>query len=330
MSIIAFSDADKIADDFLSLLHKHAISPPESTKIEDELLSVTRLLDVWKEPTLRTGIDQSQVLRAASGVVDLAAKVLACEPLADFIEFIPHLRLIAETKIRTASIGQNQKGEFGDDTGRKMAELYIACLAVHCGSSIKLDHPVNSKGDNPDLILTVDEAGRNSEKWAFAIKTVSSTRGQTIFERIEEGAKQINSPRCSADHGVVIINAKDALDHEKLWHPVTPFNSEGDAMNALKSQLASLAENANENRPQEDWDAIFTRRVVRPVLFMGQTIVSLPIQSGGRVATPLRMLFMYGANGSVDQRAHALAYSMNHYMQTIMDGVPSDGGSSPH
>ncbi|MEN6542177.1 hypothetical protein [Parvibaculum sp.] len=34
-----------------------------------------------------------------------------------------------------------------------MTELYVACLAMTFGSNIALDHPVNSKGDNPDVML---------------------------------------------------------------------------------------------------------------------------------------------------------------------------------
>ncbi|MEK7428820.1 MAG: hypothetical protein V4514_14340 [Pseudomonadota bacterium] len=40
-----------------------------------------------------------------------------------------------------------------DDAANKVTELYVACLAMTFGSNIALDHPVNSKGDNPDVML---------------------------------------------------------------------------------------------------------------------------------------------------------------------------------
>ena len=52
--------------------------------------------------------------------------------------------------------------------------------------------------------------------WALAIKTISSRSGQTIFERIADGAEQIDRKACIADIGIVIINAKSAIDHEAL------------------------------------------------------------------------------------------------------------------
>jgi hypothetical protein len=168
---------------------------------------------------------------------------------------------------------------------------------------VELDHPNNAKGDNPDVIFTVEETCvvQGPKRWALAIKTISSQNGQTIFERITEGAEQIDDHKCQADFGIVVINAKSALDHNALWNPSTPFPDLEAAINALRTQLQRLADSAAENRSQLEWDDLFKRRVVRPVIFMGQSLVSLPTTMHTRTPTPLKMLLAYGAQGVLIQ-----------------------------
>ncbi|MFI7720512.1 hypothetical protein ACIAM6_19310, partial [Acinetobacter baumannii] len=80
-----------------------------------------------------------------------------------------------------------------------MAELYVGCLAAHVGTNVILDHPTASRGDNPDIIFTVEETTTAvPRQWALAIKSISSRSGQTIFERIKEGARQIDDDKCPA------------------------------------------------------------------------------------------------------------------------------------
>ena len=208
----------------IDLLNRLGIQPPSTTSFEDELLSLTQLIEVAKNPTLVSGTNQIITLRAAAGVHGFAAKILSVETLPEFETFVPHLRLIAESKVLTSSFSQNVKSGYNDDTARKMAELYLGCLAAHLGTDVFLDHPTNSKGDNPDVIFTVEEDSDDSspETWALAIKTISSKSGQTIFERIKEGASQIDDPKCTADYGIVVINTKNALDHDILWENTFP------------------------------------------------------------------------------------------------------------
>jgi hypothetical protein len=187
MTLVPYSEAEDIGDRFFALLQKCGIDPPGATSLEDELLSLTALVEIWKDQTrISSRPNYDETMRAAAGVHDLAAKVLCAQNLPEFASFIDHLTLIAAGKIYT-TIAQNSVGDIRDDISRKMAELYIGCLAIHCGNNLALDHPTASKGDNPDVMLSY--AGR---RWALAIKTSSSQSGQTIFENIEEASKQLN------------------------------------------------------------------------------------------------------------------------------------------
>lgn len=311
MTLVPFHNANSVGDRFLDLLHQHGIDPASSSMIEDELLSLTQLIEVTKNPHLAVGNDRLRVLRHAAGLHDLAAKVLSIQDFPEFPKCLDHLRLISKSK-QEASVGQLQAGKVSDDTGRKMAELYVGCLAVHCGEDVEFDHPTSAKGDNPDVMFRY-----RKKLWALAIKTISTRSGQTIYERIKEGASQIDSAACPADTGMVVINAKDAIDHDALWEPA--YNDLDEVSIVMDNELARLAAAACQDRPQSEWDELFTGRVVRPILLLGQSVARLQTPSGQDIPTPLKMLRMFTAGGSIDDTAHELATALNHYMQTILN-----------
>jgi hypothetical protein len=331
MTYVPFATAHEVSDRFLALLHKHGIDPPAGSAMDDELLSLTQLIEVTKDPNLATGPNQVSILRSAAGIHDLAAKVLSVETILEFPRFLEHLRLIAEKKVPAASLGQNASSGPYDHTARKMAELYLGCLAAHAGTDVNLDHPTNATGDNPDVIFTVEEVciAKEAKRWALAIKTISSRQGQTIFHRIKEGAEQIDSVRCRADVGIVVINAKSALDHEALWNPTIPFPDLPAAINALRAQLEAFEKSAADQRPQSEWDDLFKGKVVRPIIFMGQSLVKLPTAAHAQTPTPLKMLKLYDAQGAGDPVAVGIAGSMNHFMQTVLQGIPGSAGQMP-
>lgn len=327
MTYVPFADANDVGDRFLALLSKHDIKPPSGSSLEDDLLSLTQLIEVTKNPNLAQGGGEVLILRAAAGLHDFAAKLLSVEPIFEFSEFLPHLRLIAEAKIAAASFAQNSPSAYNDDTARKMAELYIGCLASHVGTSVELDSPTNAKGDNPDVIFTAEDSDSSKppQKWALAIKTIGTKQGQTIFENIKKGAEQID--RCPADKGMVLINVKSVLDHDALW--ATVFPDLPSAISVLGAQLENLADNADENRSKDEWDAVFSGKAVRPVLFLGQTMVRLSTPAGQQTPTALKMLKAYGANGIFDPAACGLATELNHFMQIILRGIPGGIGFLP-
>jgi hypothetical protein len=196
MSLTSFENADDIVGRFLALLAKHAISPPPNSGIEAEMLSVTELLDLTKNPSAVVG--RPSLLAEAGGIFDLAAKVLAISSQPDFSTFIPHLRLFA-SQLPLASVVQTTPGAPTDDVHRKISELYLGTLAVHVGTNVALDHPSSSAGDNPDVMFDATrEKGGSKKRWALAIKAIGTTSGQTIFERISEASGQINASACPA------------------------------------------------------------------------------------------------------------------------------------
>ncbi|MGY3591456.1 hypothetical protein ACVIGB_008965 [Bradyrhizobium sp. USDA 4341] len=323
---VPFPHANAVGDRFLELLHKHGIEPPTGSAVEDELLSPTHLLEIFKKPALAAGVNEEKVLRNAAGIYDLAAKVLTVEPLQEFEQFVPHLKLITKAKVRVASLGQNASSEYDDDTARKIAELYVGCLVAHLGTQVSLDHPENSKGDNPDVMFTLTDANGETQRWALAIKSISTLSGQTIFERIADGVRQIEDPKCQADRGLVVINAKSAIDHQALWS--RDFKDLREAQSGLAAELIKIIAAASKDRSQGEWDQLFTGKTVRPIIFMAQTIVRLPTPVG-ILPTPMGMMLSDGAWGPIDSDGEFIAHQMNVFMQTIRLGEPGSIGQMP-
>jgi hypothetical protein len=256
-------------------------------------LAVTQLIEIWKNPTLVQGIaNESQIIQNAAGIHDFAAKLLSARTTPEFPQFDDHLNLIATGKLRT-TLSQITKNDPTDDASRKLAELYIACLAVHCGEDIRIDHPTNAKGDNPDILLSY-----GGNPWALAIKTPSwPGQGQTLFENIEKAAEQIE--RSTADRGIVVLNVKNIIDHQKLWDG--QFSTLEQAKDALKDEIAKVCDAADRDRPAEDWDGVFAgKKTVLPVLLMGQSVVLLPTAASDRTPTPLKMMVACGFDRPLD------------------------------
>lgn len=332
MTYIAFAAADSICDDFEALLKQNKIAVPVGSGLESEFLSIVDLFEILKNPNAVIDINcQMKSLRTASGIHDLAAKVLSTRNLPEFKQFIPHLEMIGDAKIGSGFIGQNSKGSILNDMPRKMAELYIGCLAAHVGKNVQLDHPINSTGNNPDVMFEYPcDSDSPVRTWALSIKTIATQQGQTIYERIKEGAGQINSPLCNADIGMVVINTKDAIDQEALLNPSVAFTTIEEAQKAMRDQLQSLVDAACKDRPQAEWDTIFRGKVVRPILFLGQALIILRSPDGkNSQPTSLKMLMAFGADGVCDTDGSAIAYCLNHFMQTIVMGVPGGIGKEP-
>jgi hypothetical protein len=310
MSFVAYQDAKEIGDRFLDLLSARGITPPTRSATESEMLSLVELLEIWRDP-VRAHDMPPHVIRQAAGLHDPAAKVLSSESLPEFNSFEKHLTMIGEAKAFT-TITQSTVADGRDDISRKMAELYVGCLAIHCGDQVSLDDPKEAKGDNPDVIFSYD--GRT---WAIAVKTlVSAKHGQTIYDNIYKAAQQINAS--SAEIGLIVINAKNVIDHDKLWSPEQQYVNVDQAVEVLTAELRRLADLAAKDRPDTDWNRVFSGKAAPPILFMGQSVACLPIGRAFRAPTPLKAMFAFDAGLEWDPVGEQLATCLNHWMQTLV------------
>jgi hypothetical protein len=168
------------------------------------------------------------------GFVDLAGKVVGVKDRPDFGQLVPHLQMLSKKTVL-----QNAASPVTDDAANKVIELYVACLAMTFGSNIALDHPVNSKGDNPDVML--DFRGR---RWAVALKTLHSRKPRAIYDNIKKAADQIEAS--AATHGLVILNAKNLLDYDALWPSPSVSYPEQLAIDLLQAQVGDIIKGLEE------------------------------------------------------------------------------------
>ena len=126
---------------------------------------------------------------------------------------------------------------------------------------------------------------------------------------------------------MVIVNCKGALDHDALWN--ADFPDLDAAIAALSAQLNGLAQNAAADRPPSEWDELFQRKVRRPVMFMGQSLVHLPTPAHEQTPTSLKMISVYDAQGPLDRVGAWIARMLNEFMQKILLGIPGDNGRLP-
>ncbi|MCW0366608.1 hypothetical protein NB699_001591 [Xanthomonas sacchari] len=317
MSFTSFKDAEQIVDRFITLLHSLGVNPAVGSKIEGELLSPLQLL----ESTRNLGglADRPELLADAGGMYDFAAKLLAIATQPEFSLFIPHLRLF-EAGEQFATAIQPKQGDARDDVNRKLAELYLGALAIHFAFDVDLDHPVNSKGNNPDVMFTIRREGHPDSRWALAIKTVSSHAGQTLFENVQKAAKQIDATACTADRGMVVINLKNAIQYTSL-DQVT-YTSLDEALALLRTQIDTLITAAEKDRPADEWEPLFAGRVSPLVFYFAHAVVRLRLPGGLEVPTILKMAKIANPLGRSDEVGECIALKLNHWMQQILRGIP--------
>jgi len=258
MSYPSFERAAEVVDQFIDLLAEHGVELNLGSTAEGEALAMIDIFDMWKNPARRPS-DPRPIARAAMGFVDLAGKVVGVKDHPDFGQLVPHLQMLGKTTVL-----QNAASKVTDDAANKVIELYVACLAMTFGSNIALDHPVNSKGDNPDVMLDF-----RGQRWALALKTLHSRKPRTIYDNIKKAADQIEAS--PASHGLVVLNVKNLLDYDALWPSPNVSYPEQLAFDLLKAQVASIIHGLEEIAI-EDWQEALalSRKAALPIVFIGQ------------------------------------------------------------
>ncbi|MBX3711861.1 MAG: hypothetical protein KF800_07870 [Lysobacter sp.] len=324
MSFTYFEDADAIVNRFIALLTSLGINPATGSKIESEFLSPLQLLELTRDGGNLA--DGPQLLTDAGGMYDFAAKVLAVENQPELKSFYPHLRLFEEGGDFATAV-QPKQGDIRDDVNRKLAELYLGALAIHFAFDVELDHPKNSKGDNPDVMFTIRREGHEDSRWALAIKTVSTNSGQTLFENIQKAARQIDAEACAADRGMVVINLKNALQYAELAG--NTYASLDEALGSLRAQMDALITAAERDRPTYEWEPLFARRVSPLVFYYAHAVVRVRLPDGRETPTILKMAKLANPLGRSDDVAEYIAIHLNDRMQRILRGIPGGPNQVP-
>lgn len=232
--VTSFKDADRLAEDLEALLGKHGIEIARNSDLERVCLGIKRLLDMHESVADSTDEDLRSLFREAVGFHHLAMMLVKSQHLPGFEKMVPHLELL-----NGGSALQNTRATPNDPVSNKVFELVLGLAALNVsGTVVDIDHPKNAKGDNPDVLATL-----NGTVWGFACKVPNGTANMTLFENIEKGVDQIEKSR--ADTGLVALNFKNVIPHEELF-PIMGRDSSGAPLLGMhkspESAIAKLSE----------------------------------------------------------------------------------------
>lgn len=201
--IISFEQIEAETQKFESILKGYNIEIQTGSPLEQMCFSLLELVR-GKATAGDTMEDLRIQYRPAFGLHDLIRRIVRLHDHRDFPVLVDHLRLL-----NTGTVAQNISAPT-DQVAAKIFELFIGLVCLEIGTDTRLDGPIHSYGDNPDILTRL-----NGRLWGFACKVLSGRSPKTMFERLKEGIEQIeDSP---AEIGCVIINLKNQIDHDKTW-----------------------------------------------------------------------------------------------------------------
>jgi hypothetical protein len=148
-------------------------------------------------------------------LADLCLRAVKLKNYAGFSELEGHFSLLNAAK----QPAQNLASVINADSD-KLFELLVALLGMEVGIKVKLDSPNESKGDNPDILLTIDGI-----RWGIACKVPHTEQPLTFWDSFKKGLKQIQNSE--AEIGFVIFNTKNLTTIDEVW-PLGPEVKDGE------------------------------------------------------------------------------------------------------
>lgn len=202
--LTSFPQAAYLIDRFDSALRRYGISVKPGSDLERVCLDILELdTHRRREAHISPMEDIRQMWRKATSMIEFVRLFLRGHDNQQLDEFVPHLCLLNESPAA-------QNISLSDSGSNKIFELFIGLGCLPISSSVTLDDPNHAKGDNPDVLARID--GR---VWGFPCKVINGKSLLTMFERLEEGIRQIqNSP---AEIGSVVFNLRNLIDHDESW-----------------------------------------------------------------------------------------------------------------
>ena len=313
--LLSFAELEGLVKQFEQVLQKHGIQVKASSVLERICVEILELQSrhrklIPHEPCS----DVRHILRPALGLIDLVRRVVRLAGHPDFRNLVPHLRLMNE-----GTVVQNVPAP-ADRVSDKIFELLMGLICLEVGQNCLIDHPVNSRGDNPDVLVTLD-----ARRWGFACKVPAPSSASwspiSFFNQLEKGIQQIEDS--TAEIGCVVFNLKNIIDHNTLWPVLNPdefkngAEPEFGAWRTLETPLAKLLDLTN--RVQHDLitvnsrnqtEALFKgKKAIPGALLFLQTAVSLHTVQGP-VPTTLGVFVLMNPFG-LCQPYHAVLDRLN-------------------
>jgi hypothetical protein len=308
---VQIAGASDLVDRFEELLAMHGVSIPGHASTGADMLPLWRILQTIRSGYAGTPDDMRLQYTAGLAVHDLAAKVMAVADHPDFLTLIPHLGMLAQ-----GAVHLTQEPPSDSDAYNKLVEVYWATLLMAGGTRILLDHPKNSKGDNPDVIAL--DGGQPARAYAF--KTVRSPHTQSLLDHVVEGVDQIE--RSAAPEGIVAFNLTPRLLAADLW-PEGGFFADWRQPAAITvGKLTEMIFDIVKDNGQEAIGNVFAgKKAVGSILCVAfiPTVARNPV-TGNTVVMPLKVATLINlvADRLLSAEMQAEIEAANHTMQTAL------------
>jgi hypothetical protein len=206
----SFAQIQREVDEFSRILSRLGVDIAPGSPLEEMCLTLLGLEEKRKNPALIDPMEDIRVLlRPALGLHDLLRRILRLHKSVGFDNLIGHLQLL-----NSSTVAQNVSTP-RDAIAAKIFELLMGLVCLEVGTNLSLDGPTRSYGDNPDILIDLD-----NQRWGFACKVLFGSSPITMFDRLEEGVKQIEAS--PAEIGCTIINLKNQIDHNETWPLANP------------------------------------------------------------------------------------------------------------
>jgi hypothetical protein len=200
------AEAAALVEVFVGILESRlSITVASGSDLEDICLRVSSLPDPDGGDVAFKGLDIRPVWARVGSLINLMRLTIATDQGSGLHPFREHLKELNGS----GAVAMNSPSRFADSTS-KVFELLVGLAAAQFAENVTMDHPSASVGDNPDVL-----ASWGGTRWGIACKLPVSKSPRQIFRNVEDGTAQVLASPC--ERGVVILNLKNIVEHERWW-----------------------------------------------------------------------------------------------------------------
>jgi len=179
---VSFEDIHALVDEFKKVPAEHGLAVQPGSELDVACdATAALLLKHWDELLRDPHEDIRNDFRNALALAAFTRKIVKLRNHPDFDQLLPHVR----TMVAGGGLAFNRWSSTLDKVTPKTFELLIALAAMDKGRNVMVDDPNRSKGDNPDVIATIDGI-----RWGFACKLLntfddkSPPKPKTVFNNL--------------------------------------------------------------------------------------------------------------------------------------------------
>ncbi len=245
--VASLDELEQLVFRFERALNRLGVEIQPGSELEAVCCSVIEVLGKHEKSIDRDPSEDVRVVfREVLGFWTFLKKIVRLQDHPLFETFLPHLELLNKgTLIQNTSIVACQ------EVTNKVFELLFALALLDVSENVLLDHPDLAKGDNPDILATIDGVC-----WGFACKTVYGQSGKTFFDNLKKGIEQIEAAP-NAHIGIVVFNFRNLIDHGAFW-PI--LNIEELQSGKVLEPVFAAVENVEAFAANQIWDSLIRKR----------------------------------------------------------------------